>query len=167
MTERTYSIPAMQFADANDDCKSDTKYQCRVWQALAKGYDAGKGEQEPFEKMLTEQIEWSRKTFGPSTRTQGILDHIYKELEEIKADPGDAEEWTDVMILAFDGAQRLGLSAREIMDGWAEKMLRNYERQWPAWQGRDDHAIEHIRDVTLIPRSEWIATLHQAERDNS
>jgi hypothetical protein len=54
------------------------------------------------------QREWSEATFGPGVRTLGVTNHIRKELEEIEKDPHDLNEWTDVIILAFDGAWRSG-----------------------------------------------------------
>lgn len=34
---------------------------------------------------LYRQRDFSERTFGPGTRTQGVLDHIRKELREIEA----------------------------------------------------------------------------------
>ncbi len=47
---------------------------------------------------LRRQQRWSLDTFGPSLRTQGMCDHIRKELKEIEAKPTD--------LLGLDGAWR-------------------------------------------------------------
>ena len=33
---------------------------------------------------IARQKEWSNKTFGPGDRTEGIIDHIIKEIVEVK-----------------------------------------------------------------------------------
>ena len=95
---------------------------------------------------LDRQRGWSSRTFGPGTRTQGVLDHIRKELIEIEADPLDVGEWVDVIILAFDGAWRAGWEPQEIIDAIRTKQTRNENRVWPDWRTADpDTAIEHDR----------------------
>ena len=43
--------------------------------------------------FLTRQMRWSKETFGPTPRTEGILKHIEKEIEEVRQHPNDLEEW--------------------------------------------------------------------------
>lgn len=99
---------------------------------------------------IKEQQDWSIATFGPGLRTKGVVDHIKKELNEILSDPEDMDEWVDVLILAFDGAQRLALETgrpvQEIIDRFHVKQLKNRSRKWPDWRTADpDKAIEHDR----------------------
>lgn len=95
---------------------------------------------------LQQQREWSERTFGPGDRTEGILDHIRKELKEVEAAPGDLSEWIDVVILAFDGAWRSGHEPAEIVAALAAKQAKNEARAWPDWRAADPgKAIEHIR----------------------
>ena len=95
---------------------------------------------------LHRQREWSRRTFGPGERTAGILDHIRKELTEIEAKPRDLEEWIDVVILAFDGAWRVGYEPEEIAAALEAKQAKNEARRWPDWRTQPlDRAIEHER----------------------
>lgn len=95
---------------------------------------------------LERQRQFSLATFGPGARTAGVLDHIGKELDEIRADPGDVGEWVDVIILAFDGAWRAGWEPQEILDAIHAKQVRNEGRAWPDWRtATPDQAIEHIR----------------------
>ena len=94
---------------------------------------------------IARQREWSHRTFGPGHRTQGIVEHIGKELQEIGWSPYDIMEWVDVIILALDGAWRSGYEPEEILSALHEKQAINFARQWPDWRGNEDRAIEHIR----------------------
>jgi hypothetical protein len=99
-----------------------------------------------FLAHLHRQREWSGETFGPGTRTKGVIDHIRKELAEIEADPTDIAEWIDVVILALDGAWRAGHSPDQIVEALAAKQAKNEHRDWPDWRTMDeDRAIEHVR----------------------
>ena len=95
-------------------------------------------------KHLHRQRAFSEQTFGPGTRTGGVLDHIRKELREIEADPYDLSEWIDVILLALDGAWRHGHSPEEIAAALNLKQNRNELRTWPDWRTMPtDRAIEH------------------------
>ncbi len=97
-------------------------------------------------KHLYRQREWSNTTFGPGPRHEGLVDHIQKELEEIKLAPNDVSEWIDVVILALDGAWRAGHSPEAISAALEAKQSKNEDRQWPDWQTADPNkAIEHVR----------------------
>ena len=97
---------------------------------------------------LERQRRWSTETFGPGTRLGGVLDHIGKELDEIRADPTDLGEWVDVLILAFDGAWRAGWEPQQIIDAIKAKQAKNEARTWPDWRTMSaDQAIEHDRSV--------------------
>jgi len=97
-----------------------------------------------YEYLLT-QRKWSEKTFGPAKRTNGIIEHIRKELKEIEENP-HLEEWIDVVILALDGAWRTGASPAEIIGCLKDKTSKNHERKWPDWRTlTEDDAIEHIK----------------------
>lgn len=99
-----------------------------------------------FHAHLTRQREWSERTFGPGTRTKGVIDHIRKELNEIEADPTDVKEWIDVVILGLDGAWRAGYSPDQIIAALAAKQAKNEARTWPDWRTMSpDQAIEHDR----------------------
>ena len=95
---------------------------------------------------LKRQAEWSTRTFGPGPRLGGVLDHITKELDEIRADPTDLGEWVDVVILALDGALRAGHAPSNIIQAIKDKQARNEARSWPDWRTMSqDKAIEHDR----------------------
>lgn len=97
---------------------------------------------------LREQKAFSEATFGPGYRTNGIISHILKELDEIMLDPFDLTEWIDVVLLALDGAWRVGYSPEEIAEALSAKLQQNKQRTWPDWRTSDpDKAIEHDRTV--------------------
>lgn len=99
-----------------------------------------------FVAHLARQAAWSKETFGPGPRTEGVSDHIRKELLEIAADPTDLAEWIDVVILALDGAWRCGGSPEQIIAGIVAKQTKNEGRNWPDWRTADPtKAIEHDR----------------------
>lgn len=110
---------------------------------------AGTGEAEikaALTSMLATQRDWSLETFGPGDRLAGVLDHIGKELDEIRENPKDAMEWIDVVILAFDGAWRAGHEPAEIAEALLAKYAKNRARTWPDWRTAPaDRAIEHVR----------------------
>lgn len=97
---------------------------------------------------IARQREWSIRTFGPGPRTEGCLDHIARELNEIRQAPADLSEWADVIILALDGAQRTGADPQTIIDAVIAKQARNEARTWPDWRTQDPNkAIEHHRTI--------------------
>ena len=100
-----------------------------------------------LEDHIHQQKEFSLNTFGPGKRTQGILNHIKKELSEIEADPNDLEEWIDVILLAIDGAWRHGHSSEDIVNKIKFKFEKNQNRKWPDWKTLSDGiAIEHVKE---------------------
>lgn len=97
---------------------------------------------------LERQREFSLRTFGPGMRTDGVIDHIKKELVEIKASPNDVTEWVDVVMLALDGAWRAGHEPQEICQAIHAKLQRNIARTWPDWRTAEPgKAIEHVRGL--------------------
>lgn len=96
---------------------------------------------------LHRQREFSSRTFGPGTRTAGVIDHIRKELKEIEAKPDDVSEWVDVILLALDGAWRAGFEPEAIAEAIRAKQQKNEGRNWPDWRtAAPGKAIEHVRN---------------------
>ncbi len=96
--------------------------------------------------VLDRQRKFSEKAFGPGGHTEGIVDHIRKELVEIEENPTDIMEWADVIILGLDGAWRAGHSSQEIIDAIITKQMINVNRKWPDWRTVEPgKAIEHDR----------------------
>lgn len=95
---------------------------------------------------LYRQRSFSEKTFGPGTRTDGVLDHIAKESAEVRAKPLDLEEWVDLILLSLDGAWRAGHEPEAIAAAIEAKQAKNESRAWPDWRTADTgKAIEHIK----------------------
>jgi len=94
---------------------------------------------------LNRQLRWSKNTFGDTPRTEGILKHIEKEIEEVRQAPNDLEEWCDIAILAFDGAWRAGFTPYEICQMMEAKQAKNFTRTYP--KTADDVPSEHIREA--------------------
>ncbi len=96
---------------------------------------------------IAEQRAWSNRTFGPMEHrgTDGVIDHLRKEIEEVAASPDDLEEWIDVIMLAIDGALRSGNSPVQIADMLGLKLEKNQNREWPDWRTQPaGKAIEHV-----------------------
>lgn len=98
-----------------------------------------------FPRYITRQIAWSRKTFGPGKRTEGILKHIEKEIQEVREEPDKPDEWLDIVILALDGAWRTGASVIDIIDYLVRKQEINFSRKFP-YPESEDHPSEHIEE---------------------
>lgn len=112
---------------------------------------------------LLRQMAFSHATYGPGTRTQGVIQHIQKELIEVERSGGSALEWIDVVILALDGLTReiifngdtmgrgnpamaADLACQLLLD----KQARNEARTWPDWRTAPaDKPIEHVRSVDV------------------
>lgn len=113
-----------------------------------------------LQQHLIRQMVFSKATYGPGTRTNGVLDHIKKEVEEVRESGGSADEWVDLVILALDGLTRqlsfcnggdhrtarsseIAQTACNMIVG---KQDRNENRTWPDWRTMSaDKAIEHDR----------------------
>lgn len=99
-----------------------------------------------FEKHLIRQREFSVKAFGPDRSVLGVIDHIEREIDEVRDNPGDVTEWIDIVLLACDGAMRSGHSPATVSAALNEKLTINENRDWPDWRMADqDKAIEHIK----------------------
>lgn len=111
---------------------------------------------------LTRQAAFSRGTFGPGTRTKGVIDHIKKELVEVEKAGmhyQKVDEWVDVVILALDGLTREIIwgdpfnsqldtlaAAQHAAAQIGRKQSKNEKRDWPDWRTADTNgAIEHIK----------------------
>lgn len=95
-----------------------------------------------FENHLVRQMVFSRATFGPGTRLEGVLDHMTKEISEVQNSGGDPKEWVDLVILALDGltrrlwaASNYQITADEVaklaVDEIIFKQAKNERRNWP------------------------------------
>lgn len=106
--------------------------------------------EEPFSidsEHLSKQAAFSQEAFGPDLTVDSCLHHISLELEEVRQAPDDLHEWSDIIILAFDGALRRGFTPQQILDAIRDKQAINQTRNWPDWRTADlDKAILHDKD---------------------
>lgn len=100
-------------------------------------------ERESLRVYVERQWPWSKRTFGDGKRTMGIVQHITKELAEIREHPEDLSEWIDVVILALDGYWRHGGKPEDLMATLQTKQDNNFAREWPT-PTSEDVAIEHV-----------------------
>ena len=115
-----------------------------------------------LQQHLVRQMAFSKATFGPGARTLGVLDHMAKEIEEVRDSGGSAAEWVDLVILALDGLTRQlsfpggqdhRTKSSEDIAAVACRMIvgkqdRNENRNWPDWRTMSaDKAIEHDRSA--------------------
>ena len=103
-----------------------------------------------FAYYVKRQKDWSLTTLGRGRRTEGIIKHIQSELEEIKKSPLMLEEWIDVIILAIDGAWRMGFTSDDIEAELMRKQTLNIAiRKWPAIEvseANESEPIYHIKE---------------------
>lgn len=98
-----------------------------------------------FAKWLQNNAEWSARTFGAGTRHEGVLKHIEKEIEEVRAEPNSLEEWIDIAILAFDGMWRQGYTPEQIIEQMVSKQAKNFARKWPEPPPQDQPSF-HVKE---------------------
>lgn len=114
---------------------------------------------------LLRQMAFSHATYGPGERQDGLIDHLRKELREMKEAGGDPTEWVDIVILGLDGLTRSLCYDDEVLDEHGhpkrtnplivaddainllvEKQGINEGRVWPNWRtATKGKAIEHDR----------------------
>ena len=121
-----------------------------------------------LEQHLKRQMAFSKATFGPGTRQNGVTDHIEQEIQEIRDGDNDPREWVDVVLLSLDGLWRsiafdetnqyeLENYMKQNLSIWddipmlcsiliQEKQSKNEQRDWPDWRTADPNkAINHDR----------------------
>lgn len=112
-------------------------------------------EKETMLEYVREHVKWSEETFGKGERTEGLLKHIEKEIQEareadfyigIAPEAGDClkMELVDIIILALDATWRLGFTPEQIISALIEKQNINKAREWPQ-ETRPNQPTEHIR----------------------
>jgi hypothetical protein len=142
--EFIFFLEPMRFDRPGDDAKAAEldKAARALLLAHAPGFD--------LVAHLRRHMAFSEATFGPGARSEGVCDHIRKELIEVQNDAAAGrpalEEWVDVIILAFDGAWRSGATPEQIAAAIEAKQTKNEGRKWPDWRTADPNkAIEHDR----------------------
>lgn len=119
------------------------------------------GVERGLASFMGRAAEWSDRVFGEGPRTQRLCNYIRRELAEVEANPMDAVEWVDVIMLAMDGfrrvyqAQSSGGSPEEaascLMEELDSKLAACELREWNIPESEDD-PVEHVRN-SPIPSS--------------
>ena len=83
---------------------------------------------------------WANKTFGKSQTVTGVINHLVKEVYELK-DSNEPEEAADCLLLLFQLAHEGGY---DLIQEAQKKHKINLKRKW----GKPDKygVIEHIRE---------------------
>lgn len=102
-----------------------------------------------LEIFLERQKDITQRAFGPGSRMNAILDHMLKEMGEVRDSGGETLEWIDLVILALDGAVRSCDGDIElVLNSLEYKLMVIHRRKYPDWRtANPDKAIEHIRGI--------------------
>lgn len=102
-------------------------------------------DEDLMRRFWDEAAVWSQETFGPDwwKGPLGPLEHLAKEVIETQKDPGNPEEYADLMHLIFDAARRAGMRYEDLILACFSKLEKNKKREWGPW--RRDGAVEHDR----------------------
>lgn len=112
-----------------------------------------------FDAFWQQAGEWSNETFGPPyiRGPLGPLDHLSKEIEEVKKDPTNITEYVDLFFLVIDAIRRAGFQPLTFEQECWQKLAKNKSRKWPDWRTTDPNkAIEHIR---ICSKQYWIGAM--------
>ena len=131
-------------------CKHDAEKRGIVFKKYGEAPVKEDGAYDPcISDHITRQMAFSYETFGPGPRTEGVTNHIEKEIAEIRDASEDEvlEEWVDVILLAFDGAWRSGAKPEQIAQALGDKQTKNENRTWPDWrEAEEGEPIEHVEE---------------------
>lgn len=100
---------------------------------------------EKFRDLVSDQAEWSQRTFGTDQDRGpiGALKHLALEAVEAQSDPASVEEYADCFLLILDAARRAGIKPMQLVEAAQAKMVKNKARQWP--KPTSDEPVEHVR----------------------
>lgn len=108
-----------------------------------------------LEDHIRRMMAFSRATYGPGRRTEGVLQHLEQEIQEVRNAETDEErikEWVDLVILSLDGLWR------EIYESDVEFYSKNFSStaEQIAWEGTPDEVVEYLmKKQTKNELREW------------
>ena len=76
---------------------------------------------------------------------KGVITHLECEIQEVKADPTDLEEYADIMLLVFSAFVKMGLSYNVLEKVVWDKIKKNERRKWEATKD-PDQPVFHKKD---------------------
>jgi hypothetical protein len=138
---RTYLITETD--GAQDICyEEDGDYKAiRHLQQRIAELEADKAEYGIVTALQDALSKWTSVQF-PSRTTSSILNHLKKEIEEIRAEPSDVLEYADVLMLLSDAASYNEISMSEVFKKAFEKLETNKARVWG--EVNDEGFVEHV-----------------------
>lgn len=110
-----------------------------------------------LEQFIARKIAFTRATFGPGERRNGLVAHARKELVEIETAGRPTQrhmEWVDLINLGIHGlthsllaeGYQTSRAAEKAVELLLEKQTTLEMRTWPDWRTLpEDAAIEHDR----------------------
>lgn len=96
-----------------------------------------------LESTLSEVVTWAQETFGPSTPEAKVA-HLVEEAHELAADPTDAEEMADVVMIVAHLAAGLGIDLNAAI---RRKLEKNRSRTWATPDDRG--VVRHIERMEV------------------
>lgn len=121
-------------------------YTSAMTHGYGHGYEDATDNNPSFVSLVKEHKDWALATFGPDRDNEGLLKHILKEVEEVREDPNDVEEWMDIAILAIHGAWKTGASPEEVAQTLIMKLAKVQRRDWPKLEDQvPGKPIEHLK----------------------
>lgn len=100
-------------------------------------------EKDRWQAMQDDIGAFTEYVFGKST-PEAKLAHLAEEVQEVMADPSDAHEWADCMILLLDAARKAGFTTDDLYDAVVEKMKINKTRKWQAPD--ENGVVRHVKE---------------------
>lgn len=118
-----------------------------------------------MQAVFDDILSFNFTTFGPGMKTEGILRHLEKEIDEIRRAPDDIVEWADAFILLAAGAQRRGFTLTQIVRTMEAKMRVNRARSWPPISEQsDDEPVLHVKGPETVTYRESGSMIEGAVR---
>lgn len=93
-----------------------------------------------LEDLLAEVVEWGEETF-PTVNTRAKIEHLSREVEELRQHPTAAEEIADIMMITAHIAADSGIDLKEAI---ADKFEIVKAREWE--EPDEDGVVEHTRE---------------------
>ena len=98
-----------------------------------------------LQQLMDLRRPWAEKEFKGQT-IDGILSHLKAEVKELIKNPEDEEEAFDILLLLIGYCDRVGMTARELIDGGFRKLKICKGR---TWQKRNSQGFsQHIDQPT-------------------
>lgn len=95
--------------------------------------------------LINDHAKWSQETFGGDDERDciGPLEHLKKEIEEVKQNPADVTEWADMFLLYLDGLRRAGIGFPMMLEVARRKHEHNKLRKCN--KAENGKPSEHVR----------------------